>query len=52
MIKVLHAIGRDSTRAGSIRMGANYAWLRGVKWLMENRILSAARAQTKRGWPA
>jgi hypothetical protein len=23
-----------------LRMGANYAWPRGVKWLMENRILS------------
>ena len=28
-----------------LRMGANYAWPRGVKWLMENRILSAQRAQ-------
>jgi hypothetical protein len=24
-----------------LRMGANYAWSRGVKWLMTNRILSA-----------
>ncbi len=24
-----------------LRMGANYAWPRGVKWLMENRILPA-----------
>ena len=24
-----------------LRMGANYAWPRGVKWLMDNRILSA-----------
>jgi hypothetical protein len=23
-----------------LRMGANYAWPRGVKWLMENRVLS------------
>ena len=23
-----------------LRMGANYAWPRGVKWLMENRILA------------
>ena len=27
-----------------LRMGANYAWPRGVKWLMTNRILSAQRA--------
>jgi Protein of unknown function (DUF2380) len=26
-----------------LRMGANYAWPRGVKWLMNNRILSAQR---------
>jgi hypothetical protein len=28
-----------------LRMGANYSWPRGVKWLMDNRILSAQRAQ-------
>lgn len=28
-----------------LRMGANYAWPRGVKWLMNNQILSAQRAQ-------
>jgi len=28
-----------------LRMGANYAWPRGVKWLMDNQILSAQRAQ-------
>jgi hypothetical protein len=28
-----------------LRMGANYSWPRGVKWLMENRILSEARAE-------
>lgn len=28
-----------------LRMGANYAWPRGVKWLMDNRILSAQHAQ-------
>lgn len=27
-----------------LRMGANYSWPRGVKWLMNNRILAAARA--------
>jgi hypothetical protein len=33
-----------------LRMGANYSWPRGVKWLMNNRILSAQRAQaSKRG---
>jgi hypothetical protein len=26
-------------------MGANYAWPRGVKWLMDNRILSAQRTE-------
>jgi hypothetical protein len=26
-----------------LRMGANYAWPRGVKWLMENKILAAPR---------
>jgi hypothetical protein len=28
-----------------LRMGANYAWPRGVKWLMDNRVLAAQRAQ-------
>ena len=28
-----------------LRMGANYAWPRGVKWLMENRILAAQRPE-------
>ena len=28
-----------------LRMGANYAWPRGVKWLMNNKILSAQGAQ-------
>lgn len=28
-----------------LRMGANYAWPRGVKWLMNKKILSAERAQ-------
>jgi hypothetical protein len=28
-----------------LRMGANYAWPRGVKWLLNNRILSAQRAE-------
>ena len=28
-----------------LRMGANYSWPRGVKWLMKNRILSAQRAE-------
>lgn len=28
-----------------LRMGANYAWPRGVKWLMDNRILSTQRAE-------
>jgi Protein of unknown function (DUF2380) len=28
-----------------LRMGANYAWPRGVKWLMDNQILAAQRAQ-------
>jgi hypothetical protein len=32
------AISNDFT---GLRMGANYAWPRGVKWLMENKILPA-----------
>ena len=28
-----------------LRMGANYAWPRGVRWLMNNRILAAQGAQ-------
>jgi hypothetical protein len=28
-----------------LRMGANYAWPRGVKWLMENQILAAKTAE-------
>jgi Protein of unknown function (DUF2380) len=28
-----------------LRMGANYAWPRGVKWLMDNKILSPPRAE-------
>ena len=28
-----------------LRMGANYAWPRGVKWLMNNRILSGQRVE-------
>jgi hypothetical protein len=28
-----------------LRMGANYAWPRGVKWLMANKILPAQRAE-------
>ena len=28
-----------------LRMGANYSWPRGVKWLMSNRILAAQQAQ-------
>ncbi len=28
-----------------LRMGANYAWPRGVKWLMEHKILPAQRAE-------
>jgi hypothetical protein len=28
-----------------LRMGANYAWPRGVKWLMTNKILAAQRTE-------
>jgi len=28
-----------------LRMGANYSWPRGVKWLMDNRILPAQRVE-------
>lgn len=33
-----------STSFTSLRMGANYAWPRGVKWLMENQVLRKARS--------
>lgn len=47
----LHIVVRD-TQTGAVvssvstglRMGANYSWPRGVKWLMNNRILPAQRA--------
>lgn len=35
-------VSNDST---GLRMGANYSWPRGVKWLMKNRVLSAERAE-------
>lgn len=34
-----------SNASTGLRMGANYSWPRGVKWLMNNRILSAQRAE-------
>jgi hypothetical protein len=34
-----------SNASTGLRMGANYSWPRGVKWLMDNRILSAQRAK-------
>jgi Protein of unknown function (DUF2380) len=34
-----------SNASTGLRMGANYSWPRGVKWLMNNRILSAHRAE-------
>ena len=33
-----------SNASTGLRMGANYSWPRGVKWLMSNRILPAQRA--------
>ena len=33
-----------STSFTSLRMGANYAWPRGVKWLMENQVLRKLRS--------
>jgi hypothetical protein len=49
---ILQILVRD-TQTGAVvsnvftglRMGANYAWPRGVKWLMNNRTLSAQRAE-------
>jgi hypothetical protein len=35
-----------STSFTDLRMGANYAWPRSVKWLMQNRVL-AARGETR-----
>jgi hypothetical protein len=48
----LQILVRDS-RTGAVvsndftglRMGANYSWPRGVRWLIDNRILSAQRAE-------
>jgi Protein of unknown function (DUF2380) len=48
----LQILVRD-TRTGAVisndftglRMGANYSWPRGVKWLMDNRVLPAQRAK-------
>jgi hypothetical protein len=34
-----------SNASTGLRMGANYSWPRGVKWLMDNRILPAQRAE-------
>lgn len=34
-----------SNLSTGLRMGANYSWPRGVKWLMNNGILSAQRAE-------
>jgi hypothetical protein len=34
-----------SNASTGLRMGANYSWPRGVKWLMNNRILSPQRAE-------
>jgi hypothetical protein len=36
------AISNDFT---GLRMGANYSWPRGVKWLMDNKVLPAQRAK-------
>lgn len=36
------AVSNDFT---GLRMGANYAWPRGVKWLMDNKILAAVPAR-------
>lgn len=48
----LQILVRD-TRTGAVvsnaftglRMGANYSWPRGVRWLIDNKILSAQRAE-------
>ena len=34
-----------SNASTGLRMGANYSWPRGVKWLMDNRLLPAQRAK-------
>jgi hypothetical protein len=41
LIRILdaHTGSKISTSYTNLRMGANYAWPRGVKWLMENQVL-------------
>jgi hypothetical protein len=42
LIRILdaHTGSEISTSYTNLRMGANYAWPRGVKWLMENQVLT------------
>ena len=43
-IRIIDAATKETVSSGStgLRMGANYAWARGVKWLMEKQILAKA----------
>lgn len=42
---VVRDAGTGAVLSTGLRMGANYAWPRGVKWLMTNKILAASRAE-------
>ena len=45
VVRDTHTGAVVSNNFTGLRMGANYAWSRGVKWLMDNRILTGQRAQ-------
>lgn len=39
------------TEQTDLRMGANVAWSRGARWLIQNRLLEAKQAESKQGLP-
>jgi hypothetical protein len=45
LVRDTHSGAVASNVFTGLRMGANYAWPRGVKWLMDNRILPPQRAE-------
>jgi hypothetical protein len=47
LIKVVDAGSGDGVAAGytGLRMGANYSWPRGAKWLMERRVMAGLSGQ-------
>jgi hypothetical protein len=46
-IRIIDAATKEIVSSGTtgLRMGANYSWPRGVKWLMKERILATAPQQ-------